>query len=262
MDSVHRLTAGSRHIMKLKILSCEIFYRELCLLAATSTNIVDLEFLPKGLHDLGAAKMLDAVQAAVDRISAEGKYEAIPLGYGLCNNGLTGLVARSIPLVVPKAHDCITMFLGSRHRYTEFFHANPGTYFLTSGWIERGGIDGDLKQATVAHSTGMDQSLEQLIEKYGEENAKYIYETLCDTLHNYTKFAYIEMGIEPDARYEEHARREAAKRGWEFSKTRGDMEMLRRLVEGDWNSGEFLIVPPGSKIKAIYDGDILEIEPA
>ena len=106
----------------------------------------------------------------------------------------------------------------------------------------------------------MDQTMEELIEKYGEDNAKYIFETLCDTLHNYTKFAYIEMGIEPDNNYEETVRGRAAERGWEFVKTTGDMGLLRRLVEGQWEPSEFLVVPPGGKIKAIYDGDILVSE--
>ena len=76
-------------------------------------NQVDIEFLPKGLHDIGQAGMsarLSEVLAAVD----ETKYEAVLLGYGLCSNGLVGLTARSIPLVVPRAHDCITLFLGEQ----------------------------------------------------------------------------------------------------------------------------------------------------
>ena len=42
-----------------------------------------------------------------------------------------------MPLVIPRAHDCIALFMGSRQRYREYFDAHPGTYYRTSGWIER-----------------------------------------------------------------------------------------------------------------------------
>ncbi len=123
--------------MRLKLIACEIFYRELCAAIARSTNQIDVEFLPKGLHDIGQAGMsarLKEVLAAVD----ESGYEAVLLGYALCSNGLVGLAARTIPLVAARAHDCITLFLGGKERYLDYFLKNPGAYFKTSGWIERG----------------------------------------------------------------------------------------------------------------------------
>ncbi len=77
---------------------------------------------------------LKEVLAAVD----ETKYDAVLLGYALCSNGLVGLTAGKIPLVLPRAHDCITLFLGSKERYLDYFQAHTGVYFKTSGWIERG----------------------------------------------------------------------------------------------------------------------------
>ena len=43
--------------MRLKLVACEIMYRELCAAVARSVNLVDVEFLPKGLHDIGQAGM-------------------------------------------------------------------------------------------------------------------------------------------------------------------------------------------------------------
>ena len=86
------------------------------LLAAVARwiNQVNVEFLPKGLHDMGQAGMsgrLKEVLAAVD----QGRYDAIVLGYALCSNGLVGIKAERIPLrSFPAAHDCITLFLGSK----------------------------------------------------------------------------------------------------------------------------------------------------
>ncbi|HUU14563.1 MAG TPA: DUF1638 domain-containing protein, partial [Terriglobia bacterium] len=87
--------------LRLRLISCEIFYREMSAAVARSVNTVDIEFLPKGLHDIGSAKMLERVQGVVDRVDAS-KYQAVLLGYGLCNNGLADLRGRALPLVVPR----------------------------------------------------------------------------------------------------------------------------------------------------------------
>ena len=122
--------------MRLKLIGCEVMYRELCAAVSRSPNQVDLEFLPKGLHDIGSAGMVERLQAALEGVDGS-QYEAVLLGYGLCGNGLAGLTARSIPFIVPRAHDCITLFFGSRAAYREHFDAHPGTYYMTTGWRER-----------------------------------------------------------------------------------------------------------------------------
>src|SRR6476620_3424328 len=103
--------------MFLKIIACEIALREIAFLAAQSPHLVDFEFLTQGLHDhpnLGR----DEVQKRVDAIP-EGKYDAVLIGYALCGNIIAGLRATHTPLVIPRAHDCITFFLGSKERYQQ-----------------------------------------------------------------------------------------------------------------------------------------------
>ena len=46
-------------------------------------------------------RMLERLQAVLDKVD-ESKCEAILFGYGLCNNGLAGLKARTVPIVVPR----------------------------------------------------------------------------------------------------------------------------------------------------------------
>lgn len=228
--------------MRLKLIGCEVLYREACAAVARSVNQVDIEFLPKGLHDMGSRRMRARIQEAVDG-AAGGPYEAILLGYALCGNGLAGIEARSVPLIIPRAHDCITLFLGSRERYRKYFDKHAGVYFQTSGWIERGQGSG----------TQLSWAFDELVERYGEEDARYIYQEM--TKH-YRQFTFIEMGVEPDGRFEEQAGREAAARGWEFEKVTGDMALIQQLVNGPWSGDRFLTIPPGSHVVVTHNEEI------
>ena len=245
--------------MRLKLIACEIFFREMCAAAARSVNQIDLEFLPKGLHDIGSVEMLARLQAAADQVDAA-RYEAVLLGYALCGNGLAGLAARSAPLVAPRAHDCITLFLGSKERYLEYFNSHPGVYFKTTGWLERGADLAQLDQSAIRKKLGIGQSYEELATRYGEESAKFLWEQIGDYTRHYGQYTFIEMGIEPDDRFERLAREQAAERGWRFEKVAGDMSLIQRLLDGPWDDADFLVVPPGARVGVTYDEGIIRAE--
>ncbi|GAB6166639.1 hypothetical protein JCM19992_26390 [Thermostilla marina] len=244
--------------MRYKLISCEILYREVCAVVARARQIVDIEFMPKGLHDIGSPAMHAELQAAIDRVDRE-KYGAILLGYALCSNGIVGLRSPHLPMVIPRAHDCITLFLGSKERYADFFSSNPGVYYKTSGWIERGEGLEQQDPSSIARRMGLLEDFESLAKRYGEENAKYIYEQLGDLTRNYTKLVYIETGVEPDDRYEIHTRRLAEEKGWQYQKLIGDLSLLQAMVDGDWNESRFLVVPPGGEVVVSYDEKIIDL---
>ncbi|HTY57659.1 MAG TPA: DUF1638 domain-containing protein [Bacteroidota bacterium] len=247
--------------MRLKLISCEVFTRELCATAARSPHQVDIAFLPKGLHDIGCAGMLARLQAAVDAVDPA-QYDAVLLGYGLCNNGIAGLAARTLPIVIPRAHDCMTLFFGSRERYEDHFRKNPGTYFLTTGWIERGEATGDLRQLSIQHANGMDMTYNELVAKYGEDNARYLYDQLCDQTKHYTKLTFIEMGLEPDGSFLETARKRAEEKGLAFSTEVGNLRLIHALVNGPWDEKEFLTVEPGFRIATDFSDGLIIAEKA
>jgi hypothetical protein len=247
--------------MRLKLISCEVFTRELCDAAAHSVHQVDLEFLPKGLHDIGCTGMRERLQSAIDRVDTS-LFDTIILGYGLCNNGIAGLRARGVPLVVPRAHDCMTLFFGSRERYEEHFRKHPGTYFLTTGWIERGEATGDLRQLSISHANGMDLTYKELVEKYGEDNAQFLYDQLCDQTKHYRRLTFITMGLEPDGSFLAEAQKRAAEKGLEFATEQGDLRLIRALVGGPWRDDEFLTVHPGERIVTDFSGALIRAETA
>lgn len=240
--------------MRLKLICCEIFFREACHLLAEAPHTCDVEYLPKGLHDLGTDKMRPRLQERIDEVP-ESRYEAILLGYGLCNNGLAGLTARHTKLVIPKAHDCIALFMGSRRRYLDYFNSHPGTYYRTTGWYERDDASGSGEE-TVSQKLGLFLKYEELAAKYGEDNARYIMETMGDSTAHYDRVAFISMGLACEAPFRQRAVEEAREKGWAFEEVTGSLEILRKLVYGEWDE-DFVVVPPGQSLRPTHDEDVI-----
>ncbi len=241
--------------MRFKLISCEVLFREMCQACAHAPHQVDVEFLPKGLHDLGGKPMAAKIQEVVDR-TPEGLYDAILLGYGLCGNGLDGLTARHTRLVLPRAHDCIALLMGSHDRYQAYFNDNPGTYFRSTGWLERGK---GLQQLT--HNTmGFDESLDAMIAKYGEDNGRYLYDEMTRYQAQYRKLTFIETGLEAGGKFIDESAAEAKEKGWSFERLTGDLAWLGRLVEGEWTDAEFVIAEPGQRLAASYDDRVVKVQ--
>lgn len=246
--------------MRLKLIACEILYRELCAAAARSINQVDIEFLPKGLHDIGPAGMRRRIAEAIAAVDSA-RYEAILLGYCLCSNGIVGLRAEGLPLVIPRGHDCMTLFFGGLQRYLDYFHKNPGTYFKTTGWIERGEQLEQLSAEAIQNQLGLNCSFQELAARYGEENARFLVEQLGNLTRNYRQITYIEMGVGPEDPFIQKARQEAAEKGWRFDHVAGDMSLLQSLVDGPWDEERFLVVPPGREVVPCFDDRLIQAQP-
>ncbi len=242
-----------------RLFACEVLFREICFEAAQSSHTIDLSFNRFGLHHAGCQKMMGELQNLVDTVE-KGKYSAVLFGYGLCNNGIVGLTARDIPIVVPRAHDCITLLLGSKEKYDSEFSKEPGTYYYSSGWVEHRSIG---ESDSVYNRLGFTKSYQEMVAKYGEENAKFLAETMGNLdghKQTYTRMAYIDTGLGPNDELILRIRPEADKNGWRLDKVEGNRALIRKLLNGTWNESEFLIVMPGQTIKPSYEQSIISAE--
>lgn len=200
--------------MRLKVIGCELLSREVHYCAAQSNAIVDVEFVPKPVSEQPRAGMCATLQAMVDAQTGRG-YDAIAFAFGLCHGGLVGIKARSIPLVVPRAHDCVTLLFGHKQRFWDFFQAHPNTRYQSSGMIERNFTDENMEQRAFKQ-LGLDKSYEQLVAQHGEDNARYIMEELGNWGKHYDSIAFIEMGIVPSLGYDRATQEYARARQWEY----------------------------------------------
>jgi hypothetical protein len=243
--------------MRLRIIACEALARPVYLCAAQSAHMVDVELMKFGLHR-HPADLRAKLQALIDAADGRG-YDAVGLVYGLCGQATAGLRARQTPLVVPRAHDCITLFLGSRERYRDQFENQPGTYWYAHDYIERD--DGSGMSLSVGSGTDDDLQAvyDEYVAKYGKDNANYLIEVMGAWQSHYKRAVYLDMGMADGSAVEARAQAEAARRGWTFERMPGDLTLIRRLLAGDWKA-DYLVVQPGHAVKMSYDENILAEE--
>ncbi|MGA2571589.1 MAG: DUF1638 domain-containing protein [Terracidiphilus sp.] len=244
--------------MRLKAIICQVFTREMEAVASRTAHAVDLEVLTMGLHDLGAG-MRTHLQERIDTADSCG-YDAILLGYALCGRGIESLRAGGTQLVLPRAHDCIGVLMGDRHRFAAYFDNHPGVYYRSPGWIEFQTPDKLLEPGWAAsHRTlGERRTREELIAQYGEDNGNYLYEQFTAYRRHYTGLTYISTGVASDEASRASARAEAEKEGWVFEEIGGSLVLLERLVNGPWDASDFLVVPPGAQVRVTLGEGIVE----
>ena len=154
----------------------------------------------------------------------------VGLGYGLCSNGTAGLSGGSRRLIVPRVHDCISLIMGSPEGYRKAFLDDPGTIYLSAGWIREGGDPlSDYRRQ---------------LERFGIEDAQWIFRQMYQ---HYSRLVFIRTGASRlrDRRYASAVARWA---GWIFREMDGDDAFWRRLVAADRRDPWLLVVEPGQTV--------------
>lgn len=238
--------------MRLKLLCCNVFQREACHCLVRTPHVVDVEFVPLGEHD--RPDMLRAsLQTLIDRAdAADPAYDAILLLFGLCGNATVGLRAGRTPLVMPRAHDCATVLLGSRAAFRQYFADNPSQPFGSIGYFERGN-DYMLKRPGDA-GIERDASYVEYVKLYGEENARYIWDEMHPPhMDKRAVFIAIPETANLGLGMIEKFRAQAQAAGQEYVQLTGNLRLIEALIAGRWPADEFLTVPPGQEIAGVYD---------
>lgn len=246
-------------------MACKVLAREISQLIAASPNYIDVTFLRQGYHN-EPDKLREILQKAIDDIdeqrdpytcSLEQNYglkdfDTILLGYGLCSNGIAGLSSKRYDIVVPKCHDCASLFLGSKERYKEIFDSESGgIYWYTPGWIEN---------TLMPSKDRLEQVRKTYVELYSEENAEYLLEMEEGWLKEYKSAGYIDYPGLSMPEYKEFTKEAAEYLGWEYKEFEGDSRLLEDFLSGNWDEERFLIVKKGEKIMPSYDDNIIKSE--
>ena len=222
-----------------RVLACASLARAVYAAAATSAAVVTVEVFAQGLHDQ-PGRLRSVLQDRIDATDPDGA-DAILLAYGLCGGATAGLVATSVPLVMARAHDCITLHLGSRERYDREFAACPGTYWMSRDFLERN------RRGDVATLGVSPQGFQDLVERHGADNAAYLSEVMQGWAASYQRLVYLEGEVAEPADYRAEALRKAERWGLEVQTRRPDHRLMAGLLSGDWGP-EFLVVAPGSRV--------------
>lgn len=239
MTGRSNITIQHGHAKRLQLIVCKVLQREAYFCAARSRSVVDVVLMEQGLHD-EPDRLRQEVQKALHRThDIQGRpYDASLLGYGLCSNGVVGLTA-DIPVVIPRGHDCITLLLGSKERYREYFDSHRGVYWYSPGWIESG------KQPSQER---YERLLEEYRQKYGQDNAQYLMDVEQTWMKEYQWATFVDWGLTDADEYQAFTRQCATFLGWNYDELKGDPGLMQRFVDGLWSEDEFLVVQPGRRI--------------
>jgi hypothetical protein len=209
---------------KTHIIACKVMQRELEQFREARTTFY---FLEQALHDT-PKRMPEIIQRAIDEVDDD--TSCIVLGYGCCCNGVVGLRSSRTPLVIPRVDDCISLFLGSYQRYQHFFWQEPGTYYLTGGWII------EAKDPLGTYQT--------YLQKWDEPTAR---EIIHETFKNYKRLVLIDTGVYEMKPYRQRALDNAKFLDLKYDEIKGLPAFFEKISRGIFDE-EFVSLKQGEVI--------------
>ena len=200
--------------MRIGIIACETFRRELEVLIQGDEDIVHKEYLEFGLHEYPE----ELKKAVVDKVnSLEGKVDAVFLGYGICQS-LKDITKRMrVPTVQLKEDDCIGALITSEE-YERERKICAGTMFHTPAFCEMG-------EAWFE---------KDMMKKLTEEQLKDFHEQGYDTMwflrtlfNGYSRTLFIDTGVGDKEHYLALSRKFAAKLDMRHECRDGTLEVIK-----------------------------------
>lgn len=252
MSEFPNATQPGAPMPSIALLACGVFDSELALHASNQSQIKTHVRFEIGLHD-HPDTLRSTLQEAIGQLDSREDIDAIVLLYGLCGCGTAGLRAGSHPLVIPRAHDCITVFMGSKESYAGQQKSCPGCYYYTPGWNRARRVPGPER---------VEMLRAELSQRFDEEDVEFLLEADRDQWALNDTALYLDLGTEDAEAEAAYSRRCADWLGWRFERMRGDAQMLKDLLGGHWDSDRFQIIRPGEQLAHSPDDAIMRAEPA
>jgi hypothetical protein len=229
------------------LLACKVFEREIALLAGNAAHLLETRFYEIALHDRPDT-LREKLQGELLALDARDDIDAIVLAYGLCGRGTAGLRAGRHPFVLPRAHDCITVFLGSKEHYAAHQRGCPTCYYYTPGWNQARRVPGPDKIAAMQA---------EFSAQFDEDDVEFLIESEKSAWAMHDTATYIDLGTADGESEAAYAKQCADSLGWKFERIHGDPTLLRDLLEGRWDDERFQIIRPGEVLGHSPDERIL-----
>lgn len=246
--------------MRLKLITSKILCREVSKIVAECDNFIDVSYIRENYHN-DPKKLHDVIQREIDLIENDrdcyssdnscGDFDAILLGFGLCANSVVNIISKKYTMIMPRAHDCMTLLLGSTAKYREIFDECSGNVC----WYTTGKMENSLLPCKATEL----EKYKRNLEKYGAANASYLAGKEKMSLLNYKQAAFVDTGFK-SAECEKLAQSGAEYYGWEYKKYMGDISLLEDFLNGNWDKERFLTIPPTYHATQSFDELVIKAE--
>jgi len=234
----------------LAVLACDVMQDEITLYAADAGHIVETRYFEIFLHDR-PDQLREILQRNLDAVDARPDIDAVVLVYGLCGRGTVGLRPQHHKLVIPRAHDCITLFMGSKEAYGDHQRRCPTCYYYTPGWNRARRVPGPEMFDAMRHD---------LAARFDEEDVDFLLDSQREQLAMHDTATYIDLGTGTAPAEADYAKQCAGFMGWKFEHQQGDPALLKDLLWGNWDPDRFLILEPGQQLGQATDESIMRAE--
>lgn len=195
--------------MKIGVVACETFRKELDLLIDGDKDIVHKEYLDFGLHSYPK----DLKVAVVKQVNAlQGKVDAVFLGFGICNSLKDVIAELTVPTVTIESDDCVGALL-TNEEYAREKKVCAGTLFAIPFVSDMGTeyFRKDLEVKMPNH------------EELGVD-VKWFLDIMFD---GYSRLLYVDTGIGDREDHEQKSRKFADELGLRYEARQGTLDVLR-----------------------------------
>lgn len=236
---------------RIGLVACRVFEDEIAIHGGKAPHILETLFLEVGLHDQPDS-LRKTIQSKIDGFDARDDIDAVVLAYALCGLGTAGLRAGRHRLVIPRGHDCITVFMGSKEKFACQQSACPDSYYYTPGWMKANRTPGP----------GRLESLRaELAEKFEPDDVEFLLESEKANWAQHGKAVYLDLGTTGADEKAADAKAAAESLSWKYERIPGEPTLLRDLLAGRWDAERFQIIEPGQALAHSPDEKIFRARP-